>query len=287
MYRGKYSPSHTLGHISLGAEDTPEDKPKDKVLDTSFVNLRQSAKKYGGVDSKKQMIATTATIWAASSAAGPYGWAVALVATALQFIPGVSKFISKVFKKATHMESCMNWWTDSNIMSMSGKPYNVVQLSYYSEDSEQMKRFQAKIKTPEQRQARVSELFLKIVKSVPDVQQLFQMQCASMPQGQKETKAGIDPNMVADIWNRLRKIAQDAEYEEVMAIVNSAKLKLIQTKRESNLLIPSVSANASTKPGEKPGVPFTFPIYTSGGSLIHDVGPAIINKGFPVVPKVK
>lgn len=277
MYRVKYSPRNTLGHISLGAEDKP--------LDTSFINLRQSAKEYGSVDSKKQMIATTATIWAASSAAGPYGWAVAAVATALQFIPGVSKFIGKLFKKATHMEGCMNWWTDSNIMSISGKPHNIIQLSYYSENSEQMKRFQTKIKTPEQRQARVRELFLKVVKSLPDVKTLFQMQCASMPQGQKETKADIDPNMVAGIWNQLRKIAQDAEYEEIMAIVNSAKLELVQTKREAGLLIPSVSRNTSVM--TKPGVPLTFPTYTSGGSLIHNVGPAIINKGFPVVQKVK
>ena len=120
----------------------------------------------------------------------------------------------------------------------------------------------------------------------------MQMSCLSQPNVQRETgQYNITPDYVGSIFSQFRQQAQEVEYHQTLAemkkkmnILNILQISQetwgrVEAKRETGSLIPSVTT--------KPGVPFTFPVYTSGGSLIHNVGPAIINKGFPIVPKVK
>ena len=248
------------------------------------------SKEYGSTDTKKQMIATAA----ATAAAGPYGWVVGAALMIASFIPGLNKVMGKLFKKATHMESCMRWWTDSNIRSMAGRVKDSsIPLYYHIEDPV----FAAKYKSDmdnivSSRVGRLQDLFLSMVRSTPDIDSLFRMQCASMPQGQKETKANIDPIYVASIWNMIRQSAQEQEHQEYTAKIEAIKMQIIQKKRDESTFFLPVETKTKNGVVISTGIPGVMPAvmqkrYTSGGSEIINVGPAIISREFPIVPKVK
>lgn len=209
--------------------------------------------------------------------------------TSIPFIGGLFKkipLIGGMFKKATHMESCMKWWTDSNIRSMMGPPTPLQTPGvYYSSDSAKMQADKIAIDKATNiglRQERVKDLYLQIVRSQPDVEDLFMMQCASMPKGQAETHAGINPAEVVVIWEALKQAARDAEYQEayekVNAIVEARKLELIQTKRAESTYFATPTAT---------GLPVGVQSITSGGSLVVNVGPPKISKTFPIIPVKK
>lgn len=243
------------------------------------------SKEYGSTDTKKQMMATAA----ATMEAGPYGWMVGAGLMIAQFIPGLNKIMGGLFKKATHMESCMRWWTDSNIRSMSGGIKDSMPLYYHLEDPVLAAKYKLDMNNIiSSRAGRLQDLFLNMVRSTPDIDSLFKMQCASMPKGQKETKANIDPAYVASIWNSIRQNAQEQEYQEYLVKIEAIKIQIIQKKRdESTFFLPT---ETKTKNGVviSTGMPAVMQKrFTSGGSEIINVGPAVIHKGFPIVPKVK
>ena len=223
-----------------------------------------------------------------------------------------NKVFGRFFKKATHMGDCMKWWNnENNIRGMASgvQPLPISLDQFYSNlyknmDRTMRQRFderQAKgdifgtdsLLNIGMRQRNVVNNFLAQMRANPEIKQ---MACLSQPNVQRETgQYDITPAYVESIFSQFRQQAQEAEYNQTMAELqkkfdpqNALQTILqisketwgrVEAKRESNSLIPSMST--------KSGVPFTFPVYTSGGSLIHNVGPATINKGFPIIPKVK
>lgn len=211
-------------------------------------------------------------------------------------IPVVGKVFKKIFGgKATHMESCMKWFTDSNIMGIAGNtvtPISTIALVYVSDDPARMAKYKSDLEALTNiatRQQRMRSIFLQSVRSMPGINDLFKMQCASMPKGQKETKANINPADVAAIWEQFRQYAMDVEYQEtwtkVNAIVTERRKELVKLKRaESTYFLP-----ASTKPGVvAPTGGYTKGVIgvTEGGATILSVGPSV-SKSFPIVPVKK
>lgn len=283
MYRAKHSSSNTLGETScrecgLG---------RSQYDDTS----------------KGEGYAETAL------------WIVNPLAAFQKHLPIIGPIIEKIFSpikgiiggmfaKATHMGDCMKWWDNEN--NIRGMATGIVPIlisieQFYSNmDKAVRQRFderQAKgdslginrMLNTSTRRYKIVNNFVAQVRANPEVMQLT---CMSQPNVQRETgDSSITPAYVESIVNQFRQQAQEAEYNQTFAElskvmdirnilqITSEQWGRVEAKREAGSLIPSVRT--------QPGIPLTFPTYTSGGSLIHNVGPAIINKGFPVVPKVK
>ena len=215
-----------------------------------------------------------------------------------------NKVFGGFFKKATHMNDCMKWWdNESNIRGMASgvQPVPIGLDKFYTMmDKAVRQRFderQAKgdslginsVLNVSNRRYKIVNNFVSLVRANPES---MQMSCMSQPNVQQETgQYDITPAYVESIFSQFRQQAQEAEYNQTMGElqkkfdprnilqISQETWGRVEAKREAGLLIPSMST--------KSGVPFTFPVYTSGGSLIQNVGPAIINKGFPIVPKVK
>lgn len=211
-------------------------------------------------------------------------------------IPVVGKVFGGLFKKATHMESCMKWWTDDNLRTQVGAviPASSIPYTYVSDDPKKMAEFQTKAESlmnPAKRQRRLKEIYVRLVRSQPSANDLFYATCASMPQGQRETGANINRADIDSAWAALRGAAQQQEYQEsvgeVQRLIEEQKQTLITAKRAEGTFFVK-------KKDEKTGQEVTVasPImpkgvvgYTKGGAAVIEVGPAVVSKTFPIVPK--
>ena len=302
MYRRKYSPPSTLGCTECtGLEQADMVGPLLGPIGSSAMNVIGK-----GTSEEKAKMVTGALLTGGLTLIPIIG---PMIGKILSPITGI---IGGLFKKATHMGDCMKWWNnENNIRGMASgvQPLPISLDQFYSNlyknmDRAMRQRFderQAKgdifgtdsLLNIGMRQRNVVNNFLAQMRANPEIKQ---MACLSQPNVQRETgQYDITPAYIESIFSQFRQQAQEAEYNQTMAELqkkfdpqNALQTILqisketwgrVEAKRESNSLIPSMSA--------KPGVPFTFPVYTSGGSLIHNVGPAIINRGFPIVPKVK
>ena len=295
MYRDKYSPKSTLGCTSCTGLGAGGINPQ--AIIGPYANTAMSIIGKGTNEEKARMATET------------------LLTGGLTLIPVIGPIIGKIlgpitgiigglFKKATHMGDCMKWWdNENNIRSLAGSmsPIPISMDQFYAMmDKPMRQRF-------DERQAKGDSLGINSVLNVGNRQNKYvnnfvaqvranpesmQMSCLSQSNVQRETgQYDITPDYVGSIFSQFRQQAQEAEYNQTLAEIKkkmdirnilqitSEQWGRVETKREAGSLIPSVTT--------KPGVPFTFPVYTSGGSLIQNVGPAVINRGFPIVPKVK
>jgi hypothetical protein len=123
-----------------------------------------------------------------------------------------------MFAKATHMESCMKYWTDSNIRNMvtgiAPLPFDLGQVfplesrEYYAEHARDVSTNPVvnNLLNISARQSKIADYFVQIVRSNSDI---MQMQCMSMPQGRAETGySGPDP---APYWDQFKESAKQQE----------------------------------------------------------------------------
>ena len=295
MYQRKYSPKSTLGCTSCTGLGAGGINPQ--VIMGPYASTVMNVIGKGTNEEKAKMATET------------------LLTFGLTQIPILGPMIGKIlspftniiggmFKKATHIGDCMKWWdNESNIRSLAGNmtPIPISMDQFYTMmDKAMRQRFderQAKgdslginsVLNASTRRSKYVNNFVAQVRANPES---MQMSCLSQPNVQRETgQYDITPDYVGSIFSQFRQQAQEAEYYQTLAEIKkkmdirnifqitSEQWGRVEAKREAGSLIPSVTT--------KPGTPLTFPTYTSGGSLIHNVGPAVINKGFPVVPKVK
>lgn len=178
----------------------------------------------------------------------PMSLALAAMTGGMSMLPGISKLLGGMFKKATHMESCMKWWTDSNIRGMvAGRtPYPVdvidpiIVMDRFVEASREYRLEHAKeaiedvgvqsvlagarsninsILSTGTRKQKIGSAYVSQVRGYPDI---MQAQCMSMPQGRAETGANIDPNMVGGVFEQMKDVAQQQEVEATTQAMNSA-----------------------------------------------------------------
>lgn len=145
----------------------------------------------------------------------------------------IGKLIDKIgiFKKATHMESCMNWWSDSNIRGMASglAPYPFVFEEYMMKEFPQfLRQYQIKqadgtwasvgvesLLNTSNRQSRIATIFTRIVRENPDIMKL---QCASMPQGRAET--GYVGEGAEKYFEQIKEVARQEEYSTIATQVD-------------------------------------------------------------------
>lgn len=221
-----------------------------------------------------------------SDAAGPALMGIKLVATvALMFIPVVGWAaalllnvpvvgdaimkpilgpIAKMFKKATHMESCMKWWTDSNIRSMASglEPYPI------SQEIKQEYRLQhAKelVDSYSDRKNNIINNFVKYVRQNPDI---MSMQCATMPQGRKETHmTEADAAKVVVYWSQIKEASRQQEYQDFVGAVGailSQKVAAVASSRQAGLVTTATGGKGFQLPEGVMSI-------SKGGALILDV----------------
>jgi hypothetical protein len=174
------------------------------------------------------------------------GW-IAAAAINLPVIGGVADKIlkpitgpiAKMFKKATHMESCMKWWTDSNIRSMMAgiSPYPItedVKREY------QLQHARPLVYNEGGRWNNMASIFVSKIRANPDI---MQFQCATMPQGRAETKmTEADAVTAQQYLAQLKEAARQEEYFNIAGNAGSVveqKSVAVQQTREAGLVTGS------------------------------------------------
>lgn len=154
------------------------------------------------------------------------------------------KVLGGLFKKATHMESCMKIWTDSYIRGMAAgvQPYPFSFESYMMEHFPQFKRQYEVMQvggewrntgidqmiTVASRHGRIASHFLRLVKQYPDI---MKVECLIHPSSQYRAQVPYSNADVANIWNMLREGAKALEYNDLVTKVDQvvAKWKVKET----------------------------------------------------------
>lgn len=166
-------------------------------------------------------------------------------------LPGVSKLLGKVFnvfgdmfKKATHMESCMKGWDDGGIRGIAAGvvPYPVsfdfnfeqYMMKNFPQFLRQYQILQAggqwasvgvdtylnrmknKVLNMANRRRKIQDIFLRIVRENPDIMKL---ECVSLPKGRAET--GYQGEGAGLYWENFREAARQEEYGMIVKEVNN------------------------------------------------------------------
>lgn len=191
-------------------------------------------------------------------------------------LPGVSKILGGLFKKATHMESCMNYWSDSNIKNMVAgiQPIPFDFVDYMKLNFPQfMRQYQIliaggqwasvgvdKLLNISNRRAKIANIFLNTVRANPDI---MLGDCVTMPQGIAEVGVTVPRSVVNKAWADLKEYARQKEYstiaDQVDKLVAPFKVKetwgeIIKT-REAGLLVKSSSSSSGASEGYNLRVP--------------------------------
>jgi len=189
-------------------------------------------------------------------------------------LPGISKLLGGMFKKATRMGDCMKWWSDSNIRGMvSGlQPYPFSFEDYMMKNFPQFLR-QYQIKQADgswarvgidsllnrgSRQARIANIFVRLVKQNPEIMQL---QCAV----QERAETGYteySQTQVNEYWNNFKEAARQEEYGNLQSEVDRlvAPFKVKETwgevvkSREAGLLVKTEHGSQLRLPANVTGV---------------------------------
>jgi hypothetical protein len=124
----------------------------------------------------------------------------------------IMKPIMGMMKKATHMESCMKWWTDSNIRGM------MVGITPYPISDEIKREYQIEHTSvmPVNESGRwdtIANIFVRLLRENPS---LMEAQCATMPQGIVETQTTLSPALVASYFSQLKEQARQEEYYKIV-----------------------------------------------------------------------
>ena len=224
----------------------------------------------------------------------PLTLSLAMATGGLSLMPGISKIIGGLFKKATHMESCMKWWSDSNIRSMVNvSPYPVDVIQSFPDESREYQLQHASSVTGDSsiqslisgsgRIYNIGTYYVSQVRANPD---MMQASCASMPQGQAETHANINPADVNAAFDQMKEQARQQEYQDTITSIGRI---LSQYKRVIERKVAVVQQTRDTATIFK--MPVGVTSITKGGALVLDpskntnlvidrgvIGPSIIRK---------
>lgn len=224
----------------------------------------------------------------------PLSMSLAVATGGLTLMPGISKIIGGLFKKATHMESCMKWWSDSNIRGMVNvSPYPVDVVSSFPGESQEYQAQHASSVTGDSgiqsllstssRTYNIGTYYVSQVRANPD---MMTASCASMPQGQAETHANINPSDVNVAFDQMKEQARQQEYQSVLQSVGRV---LAGYKRSVERKVAVVQQTRDTATVFK--MPVGVTSITKGGALVLDpskntnlvidrgvIGPSIIRK---------
>jgi hypothetical protein len=185
------------------------------------LSRQETQKQYGGQSEAAPMAAMGIKLVAtvALMFIPVVGWAAALLINVPvvgdAILSPIMGPIMKMMKKATHMESCMNWWTDSNIKSMIAgmAPYPIgveVRREYKLQRGQDMSVIEGA------RWENMASKYVRLVRANPS---LMEAQCASMPQGRGET--GMTEADAITVGKYFTQLKLQAQYEEYMEIAGS------------------------------------------------------------------
>lgn len=172
----------------------------------------------------------------------PISMVLATFTGGLSLLPGISKMLGGMFKKATHMGDCMKWWTDSNIRGMASSiiPIELDFHSYMMKNFPQfLRQYQVmlaggqwesvgvdRLLSSGNRRARVANEFVKLVRQHPEI---MQAECATQPNVIAEIGNMVNPRDVQEAWSQIREAAKQLEYvtlaQEVDKLVAPFKVK--------------------------------------------------------------
>lgn len=172
-------------------------------------------------------------------------------------IPVVGNVISKVFggmfKKATKMESCMKWWTSSNLYNWGPSDVIPIDLDRVFNDIFGKLQLQYKISfdvfskvvkrdlknevigftDKNARLNRAKAIFIGMAYANSD---MFRIQCAA----QHRDETGAPPELldqVTRMWNQMREAAKQKEFDEVLSGFERRIKELILTLERSMISV--------------------------------------------------
>jgi hypothetical protein len=182
----------------------------------------------------------------------PLSMSLAVASGGLTLIPGVSKIIGGLFKKATHMGDCMKWWNnESNIRGMVSNisPYPVDVNQVFPEASYEYQSQHARnvmessevrsVLAESSRRYQIGTYYVSGVRSNPD---LMQMLCMTQPKVQEETGQQISASQVDPLFEQLKEQARQKEYQDTVNSIGrilasyqrvvQRKVEVVQKTRE-------------------------------------------------------
>jgi hypothetical protein len=217
----------------------------------------------------------------------PLTMTLAVMTGGITLIPGVSKIVGGLFKKATHMGDCMKWWSsDSNIRSMvaSVMPYPIDVVQSYPEASQEYQIQHASSVISDsgiQRALAVSSRKYKIgtyyVQGVKQNADLMQMSCMTQPEVQKETGVVISASDVGPYFTQLQEQARQIEYQETMTNIGKVLASYQRVVEQKAVVVKKTRDVSAT---------FQMPVgvtsISKGGSLVLSPGTSsnlVIDRG--------
>jgi len=191
----------------------------------------------------------------------PLSLSLATMTGGLTLLPGISKVIGGLFKKATHMGDCMKHWNgDEYLRSMGSsiQPYPFSFEDYMMKNFPQfLRQYQIKqadgswarvgvdrLLSNSNRRARIANVFVRLVRQNPDI---MQAECATQPNVIAEIGKTIDRSIVDKVWAQIKEVAKQEEYmtiaQEVDRLVAPFKVKetwgAIVKSRSTGLIVPT------------------------------------------------
>ena len=156
----------------------------------------------------------------------PAQMSLALVTGGITLIPGVSKLVGNLFKKATHMGDCMKWWNNENnirgmVSGISPYPIDVEQI--FPEESREYQLQHARnvsgesgiqnLLSTSSRRYQIGTYYIGGVRANPEI---MQMSCLTQPNVQAEVGQRISASEVEPYFDQLKEQARQKEYYDTV-----------------------------------------------------------------------
>lgn len=139
-----------------------------------------------------------------------------------------NKIFGGMFAKATKMESCLKWWSDSNLRSIAGGRVVPISLEDIYRQYPQYRSLFSVLQTNVggdflglkhlidvgSRMYKMQSHFVRFARQANSEMDLFVAQCAA--QHRDETGVPFTQEQIAPIWESLREQARQMEYNETM-----------------------------------------------------------------------
>ena len=160
-------------------------------------------------------------------------------------IPIIGKVFSGLFKKATHMESCMKGWghSGSNFIAFVGGGPTLIPIDInklvesagfrYKIAHDVLKNAVISLLDRGRRQSRANEIFESLARQYNDQMDLFMATCATDPRGRAETGATAEQAaMVSQVWSSIRNQAAQEEYNETVGKIDDVYSQLVSSMQQ-------------------------------------------------------
>ncbi len=197
-----------------------------------------------------------------------------------------NSIIGGIFKKATKMESCMKWWTYSNLYNIGPSdviPINVDEMMkklpvQYQFSYDIIKRNLVGLFDKAGRLNRARAIFVNLAYANSDI---FQAQCVA----QHRDETGAPPEMLAQVgrvWDAMREVAKQQEYnqtfDEFEKKVEGLVSSMVAVSERGKVYKKAITAGKIVVDPTKP----TFK-YTPSGIPLAVVGdlPCCCHRRFP------